>query len=75
MINYRMRTTTKAGQTLAILEVKNHLHLMSVWQEREWRTLLSHGNRNLLAQGIAADSQFLNLIAGCIVMKSIMYQS
>lgn len=74
MINYRMRTITKAGQTLAlaILEVKNHLHLMSVWQEREWRTLLSHGNRNLLAQGIAADSQFLNLIAGCIVIKSIM---
>lgn len=74
MINCWMRTTTKAGQTLAlaILEVKNHLHLMSVWQEREWRALLSLGNRNLLAQGIAADSQFLNLIAGCIIIKSIM---
>lgn len=73
MINYRTRTTTKAGQTLAValLEVKNHLHLVSVLQEREWRTLLSLGNRNLLAQGIAADSQFLNLIAGCIIIKSI----
>lgn len=32
MINYGVRTTTKAGQklALAILEVKNHLHLMSV---------------------------------------------
>lgn len=74
MINYRMRTRTKAGQRLAltILEVKDPLHLMSVWQEREWRTLLSLGNRNLLAQDIAADSQFLNLIAGCIIIKSIM---
>lgn len=69
-----MRTTTKAGQTLAlgVLEIKNYLHLMSVWQEREWRDLLSLGNRNLLAQGIVADSQFLNLIAGCIIIKSIM---
>lgn len=62
----------KGWSAACTLEVKNHLHLMSVWQEREWRALLSLGNRNLLAQGIAADSQFLNLIAGCIIIKSIM---
>jgi len=29
-------------------------------------------NRNLLAQGIAADRKFLNLVAVCIIMKSIV---
>lgn len=74
MINYRTSTTTKAGERLAltILKVKSHLYLMDVWKERGWRTRLSPGNRNLLAQGIAADSQFLNPVAGCIIIKSIM---
>lgn len=66
-------SVTKADQRLAlVLKVKSHLYLMGVWKERGWRTLLSPGNRNLLAQGIAADSQFLNLVAESIIIKSIM---
>lgn len=55
-----------------VLKVRSDLYLMDVWKEWGWRTLLSPGNRNLLAQGIAAGSQFLNLVAGCIIIKSIM---
>lgn len=74
MINYGTSTATKADQRLAltILKVKSRLYLMDVRKERGWRARLSPGNRNLLAQGIAADRQFLNLVAGCIIIKSIM---
>jgi len=74
VINCIISTITKADQKLALTvpKVKSCLYLMDVWKERGWRTLLSPGNRNLLAQGVAADSQFLNLVAGCIIIKSIM---
>lgn len=58
------------GFALSILKVKSHLCLIDVRKEAQ-RTLLSPGNRNLLAQGVAADSRSLNLVAGCVIIKSI----
>lgn len=62
------------GFALSILKVKSHPYLIDVLKE-EQRTLLSPGHRNLLAQGVAADSQSLNLVAGCVIIKSTTEQS
>lgn len=59
MINYRTSTTTKADQKLALIILKVESHL------------LAPGNSNLLAEGVGADSQFLNLVAASTIIKNI----